>query len=61
MVVETILFGKIEIPDTKEEIMLQLEICKTNYWNHPSRYALAKIDALEEALDMFRRTEDVSV
>lgn len=59
MVVETILFGKIEIPDTKEEIMLQLEICKTNYWNHPSRYLLAKIDALEESLDMFRRTEDV--
>ena len=59
MVVETILFGKIEIPYTKEEIMLQLEICKTNYWNHPSRYLLAKIDALEEALDMFRRTEDV--
>ena len=59
MVVETILFGKIEIPDTKEEIMLQLEIYKTNYWNHPSRYLLAKIDALEESLDMFRRTEDV--
>ena len=59
MVVETILFGKIEIPDTKEEIMLQLEICKTNQWNHPSRYLLAKIDVLEEALDMFRRTEDV--
>lgn len=59
MVVESILFGKIEIPDTKEEIMLQLEIHKTNYWNHPSRYLLAKIDALEEALDMFRRTEDV--
>lgn len=59
MVVETILFGKIEIPDTKEEIMLQLEICKTNYWNYPSRYLLAKIDTLEEALDIFRRTEDV--
>lgn len=59
MLVETILFGKIEIPNTKEEIMLELEICKTNYNNYPSRYILAKIDTLEEALDMFRREEDV--
>lgn len=59
MVVNTILFGKIEIPDTKEKILEEIEICKKRYWNYPSRYLQAKIDALEEELDKYRREEDV--
>ena len=59
MVVKTILFGKIEIPDTKEEILSELGKCRTHFCNYPNRYTQAKIDALEEALDRFRRMEDV--
>ncbi len=59
MIVDTLLFGKMEMPDTKDEIINQLEICKRQYANYPSRYKQAEIDTLEELLDRFRRDEDV--
>lgn len=42
MVVKTILFGKIEIPDTKEEVLSELGKCRTHFCNYPNRYTQAK-------------------
>lgn len=55
MIVETILFGKIEIPDTEEEIRTEIEQKKRQFNNHPSRYIQCVIDTLEEQLDQMRR------
>lgn len=61
MIIETLIFGKIEVPNTKNEIINRLENCRKQYINHPSRYKQAEIDALEEELDKFRRKENVRV
>ena len=59
MEVETILFGKMRIPDDKESIIKELERCKKRFLESPTRYLQARIDELEYALDKFRRADNV--
>lgn len=58
MVVETILFGKMDIPDDKKSIRDEIERCKERFLFAPTRYLQTRIDYLEYALDQFRRTEE---
>jgi hypothetical protein len=57
--INTILYGKIEVPDTEEEVLKEIEKYKSFYEKYPDRYKQVMIDALEERLDMFRRDENV--
>lgn len=57
--VETVLFGKMKIPDTKDEILKELERCKARFLISPTRYLQTRINCLECALDEFRRLDDV--
>ena len=59
MEVETILFGKMKIPDDKESIVNDLNRCKNRFLESPTRYLHARIDELEYALDAFRRDDNV--
>lgn len=59
MKVETILFGVIEIPDTKELVETELHRCKERFYISQTRYLQCRIDCLESELDQYRRTEDV--
>ena len=59
MEVETILFGKMKIPDDKESIIKELDRCKNRFLESPTRYLQARIDELEYALDVFRRSDNV--
>ena len=59
MEVETILFGKMRIPDDKESIIKELDRCKNRFLESPTRYLQARIDELEYALDKFRRADNV--
>lgn len=59
MFINTILYGKIEVPDTEEEVLKEIEKYKSFYKKYPDRYKQVMIDALEERLDMFRRDENV--
>ena len=54
MEVETILFGKMKIPDDKDSIVKELDRCKNRFLESPTRYLQARIDELEYALDAFR-------
>lgn len=58
MKMETVLFGRIEIPEKKEEILLDLEQSKKRFMYRDSRKLQYRIDLLEEALDKFRRLEE---
>lgn len=58
MLLETVIYGKIEVPDT-EEVLKEIEKYKSFYEKYPDRYKQVMIDALEERLDMFRRDENV--
>lgn len=58
---QTVLFGKMIIPDDKESILKELDRCKNRFMEVPTRYLQARIDELEYALDMFRRAENVRV
>lgn len=58
MTVKTILFGEMDIPEEKEEILWELERCKKRFLDVPARYLQCRIDCLEEALDRFRRLEE---
>ena len=58
MTVKTVLLGEMEIPDTKPEILLELERCKKRFLDVLTRYLQCRIDCLEEALDRFRRLEE---
>lgn len=55
MLVETILFGKIEIPNCKEDIEKDIAIRKMQYNQYPYRYTQAVIDCLESELDERRK------
>ena len=59
MEVETILFGKMRIPDDKESIIKELDRCKNRFLESPTRYLQTRIDELEYVLDTFRRSDDV--
>ena len=59
MEVETILFGKMKIPDDKDSIVKELDRCKNRFLGSPTRYLQARIDELEYALDAFRRYDNV--
>lgn len=59
MEVETVLFGRMWIPDDKDSILKELQGCRNRHLEHPSRYLQTRIDYLEYALDSFRRTENV--
>lgn len=59
MEVETILFGKMKIPDDKDSIVKELNRCKNRFLESPTRYLQARIDELEYALDKFRRSDNV--
>ena len=59
MEVETILFGKMKIPDDKDSIVKELDRCKNRFLESPTRYLQARIDELEYALDAFRRADNV--
>lgn len=58
-VVKTVMFGEMEIPDTRDEIIMELDRCRRGFLLYPSRHLQTKIDYLEYALDRFRREEDV--
>lgn len=51
------IYGNIKVPDTEEEILLWLEHYKDIYVKCPLHYIQAKIDCLEEALDIITRFE----
>lgn len=59
MLLETVIYGKIEVPDTEEEVLKEIEKYKSFYKKYPDRYKQVMIDALEERLDMFRRDKNV--
>ena len=59
MIIETVLYGKIETPNTKEEIQTELENEKKRLLDYYCGYRQARVDALEEALDRLRREHDV--
>lgn len=59
MEVETILFGKMKIPDDKDSIVKELNRCKNRSLESPTRYLQVRIDELEYALDAFRRSDNV--
>lgn len=59
MEVETILFGKMKMPNSKEALFVELERCRNRFLNAPTRYLQTKIDYLEYALDEFRRKGNV--
>ena len=59
MEVETILFGKMKIPDDKDSIVKELTRCKNRFLESPTRYLQVRIDELEYALDKFRRSGNV--
>ena len=59
MEVETILFGKMKIPDDKDSIVKELDRCKKRFAEYPTRYLQTRIDELEYALDAFRRYDNV--
>lgn len=60
MTVKTILFGEMNIPEEKADILLELDRCKKRFLDVPTRYLQCRIDCLEEALKRFRRLgEDV--
>ena len=59
MEVETILFGKMKIPDDKESIVKELDRCKNRFLESPTRYLQARIDELEYTLVAFRRSDNV--
>lgn len=56
---QTVLFGWIRIPDSREEITRELEQARESFVDCPTRYRQAVIDCLESALDDFRREADV--
>ncbi len=58
MTVKTILFGEMDIPEEKTEILFELARCKKRFLDVPTRYLQCRIDCLEEALDKFRRLEE---
>lgn len=57
--VDTFLFGLVEIPETREDTASALDEARKEFMVYPSRFRQAKIDALEQALDRFRRITDV--
>lgn len=57
--VDTLLFGLVEIPETREDTASALDEARREFMVYPSRFRQAKIDALESALDRFRRSTDV--
>ena len=59
MEVETILFGKMKIPDDKDSLAKELDRCKNRFLESPTRYLQTRIDELEYALDAFRRSDNV--
>ena len=59
MEVETVLFGKIKLPDDKESIAKELDRCRNRFLISPTRYLQTKTDELEYALDTCRRLENV--
>ena len=59
MEVETILFGKMKIPDDKDSIVKELDRCKNRFLESPTTDLQARIDELEYALDAFRRYDNV--
>lgn len=59
MWVDTVLFGKIEIPNSKEEIEKELVLKKEQFLNYPCRYTQAIIDCLESELDERRKNTNV--
>lgn len=58
-VVKTVMFGEMEISDTRDEIIMDPDRCRRGFLLYPSGYLQTKIDYLEYALDRFRREEDV--
>lgn len=55
MWVDTVLFGKIEIPDCKQDIKKELAAKRQQFLNYPCRYTQGIIDCLEAELDESRR------
>lgn len=55
MKVNTLKFGKMNVPDEPNELMGELERCKERYMKHPTHYLQARIDAIEERIDRMRR------
>lgn len=59
VMVDTPLFGPVELPKGREQICSELEKARSRFEIRPSRYAQTKIDFLEYALDNFGRESDV--
>lgn len=57
--IQSVMFGEMDIPDDKEKTVLELNRCRRGFFRHSSRYLQARIDYLEYALDRFRRDDDV--
>ena len=58
MIVQTVLFGDMKIPEDKKSIIKELDRCKNRFLECPTRYLQTRIDELEYALDRFRRSDD---
>ena len=58
MKLKTILFGEMDIPEEKADILLELDRCKKRFLDVLTRCLQCRIDCLEEALDRFRRVEE---
>lgn len=61
---DTVLFGAMNFPDTREEIVQELKECREIFLECSTymldvRFIQARIDELESILDEFRRSEDV--
>lgn len=52
------LYGRIIIPNGKEEILKEIQKQKEIFLNRPTGYRQAVIDALEEGLEIIRMKED---
>lgn len=53
------IFQNVIVPDSREEIIADLEIFKPALQREYAGYIMAYVDCLEAALDDFRRAEDV--
>lgn len=59
MEVDTVLFGKMQIPDDIKSINAEIERCKNRFYTRPTKYLQCRVDCLEEVLDLLRRDKDV--